>query len=377
MSGTSKAKKTVIIVILSIVAVLVLLVAAFAIVYASRFKTMSSIEKITDYDDLNIYRMNVEYDYNLDDIIEYGITDDKAFFNAIAKEALPFLPVNIEVPNFGCSAFSITADDGDVMMGRNYDFRNNTSAMLVYCDPSDGYKSVAFSALDNIDANVADASIKTKLACLTSPFTCLDGINEKGVSIAVLTLDSEPTKQDTDKPNISTSLAIRLVLDRAATTAEAVELLKQYDMVSTAGRDYHFYITDASGDGRVVEWDCHSETRELVATPIRTITNFFALYIDKVYVTEDGKNGIYGHGRDRYDDIEAVFEEANGSFNKATAWDALVAASQLPSEESITSNTQWSIVFNNTDKTLEFVLHRHWDDVLQYDLNTNTFNMEK
>ena len=55
---------------------------------------------------------------------------------------------------------------------------------------------------------------------------------------------------------------------RAATTEEAVELLNQYDMFATSGRDYHFYITDASGDGRVVEYDCESETREMVATPI-------------------------------------------------------------------------------------------------------------
>ena len=36
-------------------------------------------------------------------------------------------------------------------------------------------------------------------------------------------------------------LAIRLVLDRAATTQEAVDLLLDgYDMFATSGRDYHF-----------------------------------------------------------------------------------------------------------------------------------------
>lgn len=72
-------------------------------------------------------------------------------------------------------------------MGRNYDFKLDTSAMLVYCTPPNGYKSVAFAALDNISANTPDESMKKKLATLTSPFICLDGMNEKGVSIAVLT----------------------------------------------------------------------------------------------------------------------------------------------------------------------------------------------
>lgn len=372
MSKLKKSQKIVLIAASSIVAVFVLVVGVFFICYSSRFKTMASITQITDYKDgINIYSMNVEYDYNLDAIIDRGITDTQSFIDAIVSEALPGLPIKMKAPSFSCSAFGITLDDGDHVMGRNYDFAYDSSAMLVYCSPKDGYKSVAFAALDNIDANIADKSLKTKFACLTSPFVCLDGMNEKGVSIAVLTLDSEPTAQDTEKPNISTTLAIRLVLDQAATTEEAVELLKSYDMIASSGRDYHFYINDASGDGRVVEWDCHSETRELVATSVRTITNFFTIYSDLVSENPEVDNGIYGHGKDRYVKIEEVFEAAGDSFVNETAWEALKAAQQYPDATDLTSNTQWSIVFNNTDRTLGIVLHRHWTDVISYDLNTN------
>lgn len=371
MDRSKKVKKIIFITLLSILALIVIVVGIFSAVYASRFKTIATIEPLTDYDDgLNVYRMDVKYDYSIDDIIGRGISDTQAFIDSIISEALPLLPIKMKAPDFSCSAFGIKTTDGDNIMGRNYDFRFNTSAMLVYCAPKDGYKSVAFTALDNLSVSVADESLKTKLACLTAPFICLDGMNEKGLSIAVLTLDCEPTAQNTDKPDICTSLAIRLVLDKAASTEEAIELFKQYDMIASSGRDYHFYINDASGDGRVVEWDCHSETRELVATPVRTTTNFFNMYIDKITVT-DGKNGIYGHGKDRYDKIEKVFDEAEGKFTTDTAWDALIEASQTPKSEDITSNTQWSIVFNNTDKTLEFVLHRKWGDVVYYDLGTN------
>ena len=81
----------------------------------------------------------------------------------------------------------MTDNQNQVHMGRNYDFKLDTSAMLVYCTPPNGYKSVAFAALDNISANTPDESTKKKLSTLTSPFICLDGMNEKGVSIAVLT----------------------------------------------------------------------------------------------------------------------------------------------------------------------------------------------
>lgn len=355
--------------LLVILLVLVVGVGEFVCEYTGRFQTIRTIEKVTDYEEYNLYRMDVKYEYDLDRLIEYGITDDQSLVDAIVEEALPILPVQIDVPDFGCSAFTLQEADGDILMGRNYDFRRDTSAMLVYCEPEDGYKSVGFAALDNISANTPEESMKKKLATLTAPFICLDGMNEKGVSIAVLTLDSEPVHQNTGKPVIGTTLAIRLILDRAASTAEAVELLQQYDMFASSGRDYHFYITDSTGDGRVIEYDCESETRKMVATPVRSVTNFFALYEDQVLPNQ--RNGIYGHGKERYDKMEALFDYEE-VYTKDAAWEALKAAAQEPSAEDITSNTQWSIIYDDTNLTAEIILRRNWENVIGYDLKDNT-----
>ena len=250
--------KTIQWIISALVAVVIIAAAVGGGVYFTRLKSIHSIRKLTDYENYNLYRMDIDYAYDLDRLIDRGITDNQSMINAILAEALPYLPIHMKAPNFGCSAFCTQGTDGHTLMGRNYDFKNDTSAMLVYCTPKDGYASVAFAALDNINANTPDASMAKKLATLTAPFICLDGMNEKGVSIAVLTLDSDPTYQQTGKPMIATTLAIRLVLDRAATTAEAVELLSKYDMFASSGWDYHFYITDASGDGRVLEFNQQS-----------------------------------------------------------------------------------------------------------------------
>lgn len=354
--------------ILAALLILVLVcVLAFCGLYLGRFKTLASIRKVSAYEDgYNLYRMDIKYDYSLDDIIASGITNDQSMVDAIVKEALPLLPVSIKAPSFGCTAFTMQDTDGDIHMGRNYDFKDDTSAMLVYCTPKGGYKSVALAALNNISANTPDASTKQKLSALTAPFVCLDGMNEKGVSIAVLTLDSSPTRQSTGKPVISTTLAIRLVLDRAATTQEAVDLLKGYDMFASSGRDYHFYITDASGDGRVIEYDCDDPARGLVETKTEAVTNFFVMYKDKVLPNQ--KNGIYGHGRERYDAVLEVFDQQKDSPSNDTVWAALKAASQEPNPESITSNTQWSIAYNNTDLTAEIIIRRHWEDMTRYSL---------
>ena len=360
----NKVIKRVLIILLMIV---VLAAAVFLGIYFSRIQTIGSIEQLTDYEDgYNLYRMDVKYDYSIENVINRGIEDDQMMIDSMLKEVLPLLPVTIKAPNFGCTSFSLTDTDGDVHMGRNYDFKSDTSAMLVYCTPKDGYKSVAVAALDNVSANVPDENIKKKLASLASPFICLDGINEKGVSISVLTLDSEPVRQNTGKPVISTTLAIRLVLDRAATTEEAVELLRSYDMYSSAGRDYHFYITDASGDGRVVEYDCESETRELVATPTEAVTNFFIIYKEKALPNQ--KNGIYGHGRERYDAVMKVLEEEKGNYTNDTVWNAMQSAAQNPNPVDVTSNTQWSVSYNNTDLTAEIVIRRNWDDINYFSL---------
>ena len=334
-----------------------------------RMQTIASIQKLSDYDDgLNLYSMEVFYDYDINHLTPTGELDDQGMVALLLEEALPGVPVQIEAPNFGCTAFSLEADDGKVYMGRNYDFKYDTSAMMCYCHPQDGYRSVCFSALSNLGMNDPFESDSTMAAMLVAPLIPLDGMNEKGLAIAVLTLPSEPTRQNNGKPILPTLVLIRLVLDRCATTQEAVDLIAQYDYMATSGRDYHYYITDASGDGRVVEWDCEKADRPMVVTPLRTITNYFAMYED--IVISNQKNGMYGQGKERRDRAEAVIEAAGNETGKETAWEAAKAASTAPDPESIISNTQWTVVYDITDLTHEFTLHRHWEDRFAFDTLT-------
>lgn len=331
-------------------------------VYDTRIETLRSLRKLTDYEDgYNLYGMDVSYDYSLDRIIGRGLADTQAAFDAIAAEALPLIPLHIKVPSFGCTAFVMRDEGGDVHMGRNYDFFYDTSAMVVHCRPRDGYASVGLAALDNASANDPEASLAQGMASLTSPFICLDGLNERGVSIAVLTEDAEPACQDTGKPTIATTIAIRLVLDRAASTEEAVRLLRGFDMRASSGRDYHLYIVDASGDARIVEYDCDDEARPMVVTSTDVVTNFFVMYEDRVLPHQ--KNGAYGHGRERYDMVREILG-AESSHTSATVWRALRACAQKPTPGDVTSNTQWSLDYDNTRGTVGMVLRRHWGDVI-------------
>lgn len=355
--------------VLGIVIILVILcVLVFVIVYYTRFKTISTIQKLTEYEDgYGLYSMDINYNYSIQDIIDSGFTDTQGYVDAVVKESLPLLPVHIKLPSFGCSTYRCATTDGEMVMGRNYDFKLDTSCMMVKCHPKDGYKSIAFAALSNLGANDADANMAKKMACLTAPFSCLDGVNEKGVSIAVLTLDSEPTDQNLGREKMTHSLAIRLVLDKAATTEEAVKLLEKYDFYAANGRDYHLFISDASGDSAVVENDPESEDRTFTVTRMQAITNFYGMYADKVISKQ--KNGIYGHGKERYDYMMEVIDANNGLVDKDSSWQALKAAATEPNPESVTSNTQWSIVFNNTKGTADICIRRHWDDMYSFSID--------
>ena len=364
------AKKAITWVFISLLAVVLIVFAGFSVLYFTRLQTLATLEKITDYEDgYNLYTMTVKYDYSIDDIINSGYTDTQGFVDAVIKESLPLLPVSINVPSYGCSAFRTTTKDGNVLMGRNYDFKLDTSALMVLCEPKDGYKSISFGALNNVGADQADASIAKKMACLTAPFIANDGINEKGVSVAVLTLPSEPTMHDTGKPKLATSLLIRLVLDRAASTEEAIGLIRQYDILSSNGRDYHFIISDATGNSVAVEFDCESEGREMIVTPTQAITNFYIMYADKVDPEQD--NGMYGKGTamKRYTAMLDVLDANEGAVDRSVAWEALIAAAQDPNPEDITSNTQWSVMFDNTNVTAEFTLRRHWEDSFSFGIS--------
>ena len=75
------------------------------------------------------------------------------------------------------------------------------------------------------------------------------------------------------------------------------------------------------------------------------------------------KNGELGHGKERAVAIADVLDAHVGAQDESIVWDALRAAAQEPNPEDITSNTQWSVVFDNTEPAADITLRRHWGDV--------------
>ena len=71
----------------AVIAVLLAVVLVFTGVYFTRFQTVGSIEKLTNYDDrYNLYRMDVKYNYSLDVTNLTAARQQKRFFAELAWE---------------------------------------------------------------------------------------------------------------------------------------------------------------------------------------------------------------------------------------------------------------------------------------------------
>ena len=115
-----------------------------------------------------------------------------------------------------------------------------------------------------IDTDADVEGLMDRITCLAAPYAPLDGMNDAGVSCGIYMsyqgggVDEEgdevviPTNQDTDKPDLTSTTMLRLVLDYAGSVDEAVELISGYDLHDSANTSYHYMIADSTGKSAIL-----------------------------------------------------------------------------------------------------------------------------
>ena len=349
---------------------------------ASFITDAGKLEMIHSMKDLDgngrLYEIDYNQDYMLDSVMQPGITEQTELFRHIASLLFDNLPAeNAEVKyGAGCSAFAAQKAEGKgFLMGRNYDFRHftpdnksylPTSAILVRTAPEGGKKSI--SMVDGLNLGFGQGFYndgKTDLSMLMAlPYAALDGINEDGFAIGVLALNEKQTNQQTGKQRIGTTVAIRMLLDKASTVREAIEMLKNYDMDMRGNghSNYHFFMADATGDYAIVEYTFDKDRTEPKVMEVftdddslRCVTNFYVA--PSMTGTTDGWGS--SHGKDRYENLKKTLDEKKHVMKEDEAMQLLEKVSQPPTEE-LTSQTQWSALYNLTEKTLRLTILREY-----------------
>ena len=380
---------------ISIAGLLLVFLLAIYGLWHNEIASVASMKMIKDRDDSHldgaVYTMDVKGGFYLDEFVEQGgVKNDTELINFITNKITKgLLKLNISNPEIGCSSFTAKTTEGDVLFGRNYDF-SKTNTCIVKTEASKG-RHATISTVDlqflgmDVDRNVE--GLMNKITCLAAPYAPLDGVNDAGVACGIyMSYQGEttiPTDINTEKPDLTSTTLLRLILDYADNVEEAVEIAKSYDLHDSAGTSYHYMVADASGKSVILEWtgntditDKDGSARQLVVTyndsdshigtveadaDYQWITNFI---IQPDYYEDNSKKPGY----DRYERIGEELSVSNGIVaDEKAAMDILAIVGRRDwNNDDNNGCTVHSAIYNLTDKTVLWVPNEHYDDASAY-----------
>ena len=390
------------------VAVVVVAAAAAGIfvtnTWGDELATLSTLEKVRERNDEHldgdVYMMKVKGDFYLDEFVaQGGVKSDTELINFVTEKLTKgLIDMGISAPEIGCSSFTAKTEEGDVVFGRNYDL-SKTNTCLVFTEASEG-RHATMSTVDlkflGIDTETGIQGLMDKITCLAAPYAPLDGMNDAGVSCGIYMTyqggeETVATNQDTDKPDLTSTTLLRMILDYADTVEEAVEIASSYDMHDSAKTSYHYMVADASGKSAILEWsngDDASDNDGSLRT-LNVIYNDDDAHIGEAEGASDYQwvtnfvlqPGCYDNspaedkkGFDRYERIYEELSAVDGIVKDDWGAMEVLAAVGRRSWNNDDKNrcTVHSAVYNLTDKTITWVPNENFDDasaVFTFDLS--------
>ena len=368
--------------------VIALAVAVFAL-WHNELATLASFQKLSDRDEAHrdgaVYQINFSGDYFFDEFLSQGgASNDAELISFITRSITKgIIPMHIKTSSIACSAFTADTQSGDRVFGRNYDF-SATNTAIVYTDPGEG-RHASYSTIDlsflGLDADKDVETIGQKFLTLAAPYVPLDGINDAGVACGIfMSYQGEgkgtPTDTQTDRPDITSTTLLRLILDYADSVEDAVALAQQYDLHDSASSCFHYMVADSTGRSAILEWvgtdadhDADGAQRQLNvlwndtdalsdSADWQVVTNFI-----KTPGYYDGTSAEM-KGLDRYEHLTAALRETDGIVaDKDAAMNLLASVGRRTwNNDDSNSNTVHSVVYDLTDKSVLWVGNEHYGE---------------
>ena len=338
-------KKTVKITIGVVLALLVVAAGSMYCMFHKQYAAAQSVEQVGE----KMYTMTYEGDYGLDEFLEQGGASSS---NEIAAFVCRYLfyglvsPPEVQPTEFGCSFITTKDKDGNVLTGRNFDWPECKSPIaVIQTRPEKDYASVSTSCISflGFGDEWEPKAVADKMGLLAAIYAPLDGMNEKGLMVADLVAgDKTKTNQHTGRTNVTTTSAIRVLLDKAANVEEALRLLESCDMHSDIDYSHHLAISDATGRSVVVEWV--DDKMLVVESPLCTNHYLAESHLkDYSLYSEDSHR--------RYD----CMQQMRDSLPVMNTNDVVESISRVASKEM----TRWSVVFDS--KALSATYYQYSD----------------
>lgn len=368
--------------------VIALAVAVFAL-WHNELTTLASFQKLSDRDEAHrdgaVYQINFSGDYSFDEFLSQGGASNDAELISFVTRSITkgIIPMHIKTSSIACSAFTADTQSGDRVFGRNYDF-SATNTAIVYTDPGEG-RHASYSTIDlsflGLDADKDVETIGQKFLTLAAPYVPLDGINDAGVACGIfMSYQGEgkgtPTDTQTDRPDITSTTLLRLILDYADSVEDAVALAQQYDLHDSASSCFHYMVADSTGRSAILEWvgtdaDHDVDGAERQLNVLWNDTDALSDSVDWQVVTNFIKTpGYYDgttaemKGLDRYEHLAAALRETDGIVaDKDAAMDLLASVGRRTwNNDDSNSNTVHSVVYDLTDKSVLWVGNEHYGE---------------
>ena len=341
-----------------------------------------------------VYEMSVQGDYYFDDFLaQGGASNDQELINFIVKNITKgVIPIKMNAPEIGCSSFTVVDENNNNLFGRNYDFSTTTS-MILHTNPGNGrHASISSVDLQFLGISGEMTSLIQKATALAAAYAPLDGMNDAGVACGIYMSYQGPednvtsTNQNSDKPDLTSTTMLRMILDYADSVDEAVELVKQYDFHDSANTSFHYMIADKSGKSAILEWvdktdstDIDGTTRELKVyyndddsvvgedegrDNFQYITNF--IVTPNYYENDSDKKGL-----DRYNFIkESINPDGNNTQGKYSKEEALNLLKTLgrrswDKEHGLSDSnsiTVWSSLYDLDNLSVTWVSNEEFDN---------------
>ncbi len=390
-----------------ILALIVVLVSVFFGIWHNEFSSVTSFTLLRDRNDAHkdgaVYSMEVSGGFYFDDFLEQGGAKKDSDLIAFISNKITrgLMDVGIKESDIGCSSFTAVTKSGDRIFARNYDFAK-TNVCLTITNPGGG-RHASFSTVDlnyvGMDTEKNVEGLMNKITCLAAPFAPLDGVNDAGVSCGIyMTYQGEPEnnnavatdQNDPNKPDITSTTMLRMILDYADDVDEAVELVEQYNLHDSANTSFHYMVADASGRSAILEWvpvsgtdetDNDGSARKLVVTyntgdekigkeegesDFQWITNFI---IQPDYYTKDEDKA----GLDRYKQIYSDLSKTGGVVQDEWAAMEILETVGRRSWGEGDGCTVHSVIYNLTKKTVLWVSNENFNDstaIYEYSFST-------
>lgn len=315
----------------------------------SSIESISPTEKILQLED-GLSVISVAGDFGFERFLEAGGAKSDSELVSFISEQLLSSGVELTASGnpFGCSTFSVKSSEEGYLFGRNFDWEG-CEALIVQTEPEQGYASVSTVNLNFIQsAGVNISSLPDQMQGMIASYVPLDGLNEKGLALSVnMISDSAAIEQNTEKPDLTATSAIRLLLNQAADVEEALDLLEQYDMHASMGMMVHFAIADAKGNSVAVEY----VDNKMVVNETQVLTNY--------YLAKGEKQGIgTEQSHTRFEILTQTISE-HGLMREADVKEALDSVSKDNFDEY--ESTEWSIVMNQETKKLTYYHREHYE----------------